>query len=78
VNICLVTSPRFNCKPVTKSMAPAGLAQLGAVAREGGHEVTGVEGVMIGHPRLIAERVAAGAPEVVGTSTTTIDRLAGI
>jgi radical SAM superfamily enzyme YgiQ (UPF0313 family) len=78
MRICLVTSPRFNRKPATKSMAPGGLACLGAVARQQGHEVHGVEGTLIGHPRAIAQHVAACEPDVVGTSTTTIDRFAGL
>ena len=78
MKICLVTSPRWNCRPRAKSLAPLGLAYLGAVARQAGHEVVGVEGVLIGYPRAIAERVAACEPDVVGTSTATIDRLAGL
>lgn len=78
MNVCLVTSPRFNCKPTLKALAPLGLAQLAAVARDAGHHVTAVEGVFLGHPAEIARRVAAENPEVVGTSTVTSDRLAGI
>ncbi|MCK4602866.1 MAG: B12-binding domain-containing radical SAM protein [Phycisphaerae bacterium] len=59
-------------------MAPPGLAMLGAVARRAGHTVFGVDGVLIGDPRTIAQRVAACEPDVVGTNTATIDRLAGI
>jgi len=78
MNVCLVTSPRFNCKPVTKSVAPTGLACLGAVARQAGHNVVGIEALIIGNPKTIAERVAASEPDVVATSTCTIDRFAGI
>ena len=55
-----------------------GLAYLGAVAREAGHNVVGVEAVLIGEPKAVAQQVAASEPDVVGTSTATIDRLAGI
>ena len=62
MNVCLVTSPRFNCKPITKSVAPTGLACLGAVARQAGHNVAGVEALMIGDPKAVADRVAASEP----------------
>jgi len=78
MNVCLVTSPRFNCKPTHKALAPLGLAYLAAVARDAGHNVTGVEGVFLGNPTDIARKVATENPDVVGTSTVTIDRLAGI
>lgn len=78
MNVCLVTSPRFNCKPTHKALAPLGLAYLAAVARDAGHNVTGVEGVFLGNPIDIARKVATENPDVVGTSTVTIDRLAGI
>lgn len=78
MNVCLVTSPRFNCKPTHKALAPLGLAYLAAVARDAGHNVTGVEGVFLGNPTDVARKVATENPDVVGTSTVTIDRLAGI
>lgn len=78
MEVCLVTSPRFNCRPGRKSLPPLGLAYLGAVAREAGHDVTAVEGILIGRPRAIARRVAACEPDVVGTSTVSMDRVAGI
>ncbi len=78
MNVCLVTSPRFSCKPVRKALPPPGLASLGAVARQAGHAVFGVDGLLIGDPKTIAQRVAACEPDVVGTNTSTIDRLAGI
>ncbi|MDP6634834.1 MAG: radical SAM protein [Phycisphaerae bacterium] len=78
MRICLVSSPRYNCKPTHKSLPPLGLATLGAVALQAGHEVVGVEGVFVGHPRKIAAEVAASNPEVVGTNTVTQDRLASI
>ncbi len=78
MNVCLVTSPRFNCKPTHKALAPLGLAYLAAVARDAGHNVTVVEGVFLGNPTDVARKVATENPDVVGTSTVTIDRLAGI
>lgn len=51
---------------------------MGAVARQASHDVSSVDGVLIGNPKVIARRVAACEPEVVGTSTATIDRLACI
>lgn len=78
MNICLVTSPRFNGKPVRKSLAPLGLASLAAVARQAGHCVSAVEGIFLGNPRHIAESVAATNPDVIGTTTVTQDRLAAI
>ena len=78
MKVCLVTSPRFNRKPAKKSLAPLGLAYLAAVAREAGHDVSAVEGILIGDPRRIAAEVASRQPEVIGTSTVTQDRLAGI
>ena len=78
MNVCLVTSPRFSCKPTRKSLAPLGLAYLAAVARDAGHNVTVVEGVFLGNPTDIAKKVAMQNPDVVGTNTVTIDRLAGI
>jgi radical SAM superfamily enzyme YgiQ (UPF0313 family) len=78
MKICLVTSPRFNCKPTHKTMAPGGLACLAAVARQAGHEVFSVCGILTGIPRLVAEKVSGRQPDVVGISTTTIDRFAGI
>ncbi len=78
LNVCIVTSPRFNCKPTHKALAPLGLAYLAAVARDAGHNVTVVEGVFLGNPTDIAKKVAMENPDVVGTNTVTIDRLAGI
>lgn len=78
MRICLVTSPRFNCKPLRKSSPPLGLASLAAVARDAGHEVAAVEGIFLGKPKLIAEHVAEFNPDVIGTTTVTQDRLAGI
>jgi len=78
MNICLVTSPRFNCKPARKSLAPLGLAYLAAVTREAGHNVSAVEGILLGDPKRIAEEVASRQPDVIGTNTVTQDRLAGI
>lgn len=49
---------------------------LGAVARRAGHTVTGVDGVMIGYPKAVAQRVAGTEPDVVGINTSTMDRLA--
>lgn len=67
MNVCLVTSPRFNCKPTHKALAPLGLAYLAAVARDAGHNVTGVEGVFLGNPTDVARKVATENPDVVGT-----------
>ena len=78
MKICLVTSPRFNCKPTHKTTAPGGLACLAAVARQVGHQVSSVCGIMTGIPRQVGEKVAAHEPDVVGFSTTTTDRFAGI
>ena len=78
MRICLVSSPRYDCKPTRKSLPPLGLATLGAVALQAGHQVVGVEGVFIGCPRKIAAEVAASHPDVVGTNTVTQDRLASI
>ena len=78
MNICLVTSPRYNSKPTYKALAPMGLAYLAAVARNAGHNVTSVEGVFLGNPTDIARKVAAENPDVVGTSTSSSNRLAGI
>jgi len=55
-----------------------GLAYLGAVARRAGHEVRGVEGILIGDPDRIAAQVAAVEPDVIGTNTVTQDRLASV
>jgi len=78
MNICLVTSPRYNCKPVQEIQEAIGLGFLAAVARRAGHVVTGVDGVVLGYPKTIAQRVAAAEPDVIGTSTTTTDRMASI
>jgi len=61
---------------VVKALAPPGLAILGAIARQAGHTVAGVDGVRIGNPKTVASCVAAAEPEVVGINTATIDRLA--
>jgi len=63
---------------VVKALAPPGLAMLGAVARQAGHTVLGIDGILIGEPKTIASRVAATEPALVGISTATIDRLACI
>lgn len=76
MRVCLVTSPRFNCRPDAKSLAPLGLASLAAVARQAGHEVHAVEGLLLGDPKRIAAEVAACRPDLIGTSTVTQDRLA--
>jgi radical SAM superfamily enzyme YgiQ (UPF0313 family) len=78
MKVCLVTSPRFNCRPAQKSLSPLGMAYLAAVAREAGHEVSAVEGVFIGDPKHISAEVATRNPDVIGTSTVTQDRLACI
>jgi len=64
-------------KPTHKALAPSALAQLAAVARDADHNVAVVEGVFLGNPVDIAKKVAAENPDVVGTSTVSIDRLAG-
>ena len=76
MKVCLVTGPRFDCKPGHKSLPPLGMAYLGAVARRGGHLVAAVDGVMVGRPGDIARQVAQSEPDVVGMTTTTSDRLA--
>lgn len=78
MNVCLVTSPRYNSKPTYKALAPMGLAYLAAVARDAGHNVTAIEGVFLGNPTDIARKVASANPDVVGTSTSSSNRLAGI
>ncbi len=76
MRVCLVSSPRFNCRPLANSLVPPGLAIIAAVARDAGHAVVGVDGVLIGNPSEVASRVAAAGAEVVGLNTPTTDRLA--
>jgi len=76
VKICLVNSPRFNCKPAGKSSVPYSLGCLAAVARRAGHEVTVVDGMTIGPAGAVARRVGEAGPDVVGVTTNTNDRFA--
>ena len=78
MNVCLIIGPRFDRKPTTKSLVPLGMVYLGAVARQAGHSVIGVDGVVLGRPQTIVDRVVACEPDVVGITTVTRDRLAAI
>ncbi|OPZ31594.1 MAG: coproporphyrinogen III oxidase [Lentisphaerae bacterium ADurb.BinA184] len=75
MRICLVNGPRFNGRPTRKTSVCLPLASLGAVARRAGHEVVGIDGILIGDPAAIAAQVKAASPDVVGLTTNTNDRL---
>jgi len=76
MRICLVNSPRFNCRPARKSSVPYSLACLAAVAKQAGHDAAVVDGMTIGAPKAVAGRAAAFEPDVVGVTTNTNDRFA--